>query len=60
MVWPHAIEVHGLATNASFIARLIAGVIDHGLPLIIGECLALGIIWLRVLTAPVARLTPTK
>lgn len=52
MLWPDAIQVHGLSANAGFVGRLIAGVIDRGATLIIGHGLALGIIALRILTAP--------
>ncbi|MCW2799383.1 MAG: hypothetical protein JWQ70_855 [Aeromicrobium sp.] len=52
MFWPDAIQVHGLSAHAGFVGRLIAGVIDRGATLIIGHGLALGIIALRILTAP--------
>jgi hypothetical protein len=52
MFWPDAIQVHGLSAHAGFVGRLIAGVIDRGATLIIGHGLALGIIGLRILTAP--------
>lgn len=52
VVSPSAIQVDGLAATAGVMARLIAGVIDHGMTLVIGHGLALGIIVLRILTAP--------
>jgi hypothetical protein len=52
MLWPDAIQVRGLSAHAGFIGRIIAGVIDRGATLIIGHGLALGIIALRILTAP--------
>ncbi|MCW2751777.1 MAG: hypothetical protein JWR83_2887 [Aeromicrobium sp.] len=52
MFWPDAIQVDGLSAHAGFIGRLIAGVIDRGATLIIGHGLALGIIAVRILTAP--------
>ncbi|MEJ7633929.1 MAG: DUF6542 domain-containing protein [Aeromicrobium sp.] len=47
-----AIQVDGLAKDAGLVARFIAAVIDHGLTLVIGHGLALGIIALRILTDP--------
>ncbi|AXT85773.1 hypothetical protein C6I20_11625 [Aeromicrobium sp. A1-2] len=47
-----AIEVEGLAKDAGVIARLIASVLDHGMTLVVGQALALGVIALRVLTNP--------
>lgn len=44
-----AIRVDGLEKDAGVIARLIASVIDHGLTLVIGHGLALGVIALRIL-----------
>lgn len=52
LFWPAAIHVHGLSTDAGFVGRLIAGVIDRGATLIIGHGLALGIIGLRIFAAP--------
>lgn len=49
---PSAIRVDGLAEDASLVARLIAGVIDHGMTLVIGHGLALGLIVLRIISAP--------
>lgn len=48
---PSALELDGVAKDASTLARLIATTIDHGLTLAIGYALALGIIALRVVTA---------
>jgi hypothetical protein len=44
-----AIHVDGLAKDVGLVGRLIATVIDHGLTLVIGHGLALGIIALRIL-----------
>lgn len=52
MFWPDAIRVNGMAQDAGFIARLIAATIDHGKTLVVGHGLALGIIALRIATAP--------
>lgn len=49
---PSALDLDGLANDASTLARLIAATIDHGATLAIGYTLALGVIALRVLTAP--------
>lgn len=47
-----AIQVDGLAQDASLVARLIAGVIDHGMTLVVGHGLALAVIVLRIIGAP--------
>ena len=52
MFWPDAIQVNGLADGAGFFGRLIAATIDHGKTLVVGHGLALGIIALRIMTAP--------
>jgi hypothetical protein len=52
MFWPDAIHVNGLAKDAGFIGRLIAATIDHGKTLVVGHGLALGLISLRIMTAP--------
>jgi hypothetical protein len=44
-----AIHVEGLARDAGVVARLIAAVIDHGMTLVVGHGIALGIIALRIL-----------
>jgi len=44
-----AIHVNGLAKDVGLIGRFIATVIDHGLTLVIGHGLALGVIALRIL-----------
>jgi hypothetical protein len=44
-----AIQVDGLAKDVGLVGRFIAAVIDHGLTLVIGHGLALGIIALRIL-----------
>lgn len=51
VVAPSAIQVSGLPADAGLIGRFIAAVIDHGLTLVMGHGLALGVIALRVLTA---------
>lgn len=52
MFWPDAIHVNGMSDDAGFIGRLIAATIDHGKTLVVGHGLALGIIALRIMTAP--------
>jgi len=52
LVAPSAIRVEGLPTDAGLIGRFIAAVIDHGLTLVIGHGLAIGVIVLRILTNP--------
>lgn len=52
LFWPDAIQINGLAEDAGFIGRLIAATIDHGKTLVVGHGLALGIIGLRIMTAP--------
>ncbi len=52
MFWPDAIHVNGLAEDAGFIGRMIAATIDHGKTLVVGHSLALGLIGLRIATAP--------
>lgn len=52
MFWADAIQVNGLADDAGFIGRFIASTIDHGKTLVVGHGLALGIIALRIVTAP--------
>jgi TRAP-type C4-dicarboxylate transport system permease large subunit len=52
MFWPDAIHVNGLAKDAGFIGRLIAATIDHGKTLVVGHGVALGLIVLRIMTAP--------
>jgi TRAP-type C4-dicarboxylate transport system permease large subunit len=47
-----SIQVEGMAKDAGTVARLIAATIDHGLTLLIGHGIALGIIALRIITAP--------
>jgi hypothetical protein len=49
---PSAIRVEGLAADAGTAARLIAATLDHGLTLVIGQLLALGVITLRTLGDP--------
>lgn len=49
---PDAIQVGGMAKDAGTVARLIAGTIDHGMTLVIGHGLALGLIALRIIGAP--------
>jgi len=52
LFWADAIQVNGMADDAGFIARLIAATIDHGKTLVVGHGLALGLIALRIMTAP--------
>lgn len=52
MFWSDAIQVNGMAKGAGYVARLIATTIDHGKTLVLGHGLALGIIVLRIMTAP--------
>ena len=49
---PSAIRVAGMADDPGTFARLIAATIDHGVTLVIGHGLALGIIALRIISAP--------
>ena len=46
---PSAIRVEGMDPGAGTAARLIAATLDHGLTLVIGQLLALGVITLRIL-----------
>lgn len=52
MFWPDAIHVNGMSKDAGFIGRLIAATIDHGKTLVVGHGLALGLIALRITSAP--------
>ena len=52
MFWSDAIQVNGLADDAGYVTRLIATTIDHGKTLVLGHGLALGLIGLRIMTAP--------
>ncbi len=52
MFWSDAIQVNGMAKDAGYVARLIATTIDHGKTLVLGHGLALGLIVLRIVTAP--------
>lgn len=52
LLWPDAIQVNGMADDAGFVARLIAATIDHGKTLVVGHGLALGLIALRIMSAP--------
>lgn len=49
---PNAIRVEGMADDPGTFARLIAATIDHGVTLVIGHGLALGLIALRIVGAP--------
>lgn len=55
IVAPSAIPAEGLAGSAGTLQRLIAGVIDQATALVIGHLLALGVIALRIATAPADR-----
>lgn len=52
VVAPSAIQVDGMAKDASTVARLIASTLDHGLTLLVGQVIALALIALRLVTAP--------
>ncbi len=52
LIDPSAVRVTGLAPDASLVARMIAGTIDHGMTLFVGHGLALVIITLRILADP--------
>ncbi|MEO6471375.1 MAG: DUF6542 domain-containing protein, partial [Aeromicrobium sp.] len=52
IVSPSAIPADGLAASAGTIQRLIAGIIDQATALVIGHLLALGVVALRIVTAP--------
>ncbi len=52
MFWSDAIQVNGMAQDAGYVARLIATTIDHGKTLVLGHGLALGLVVLRIMTAP--------
>jgi type III secretory pathway component EscV len=45
---PSAIRVEGMDADAGTAARLIAATLDHGLTLVVGQLLALGVITLRI------------
>jgi hypothetical protein len=47
---PSAIQVEGMAADAGTFARLIAATLDHGMTLLVGGALALGVIGLRIVT----------
>lgn len=49
---PDAIVVDGLPADAGVLGRTLAGLIDHGITLVVGHVLALAGIGLRVATAP--------
>jgi hypothetical protein len=52
LFFPEAIVVDGLHTDAGTLTRTIAGVIDHGITLVVGHVLAIVGIVARVATAP--------
>ncbi|MGZ5371328.1 DUF6542 domain-containing protein [Aeromicrobium sp.] len=52
IVSPSAIPAEGLADSAGTLQRLIAGVIDQATALVVGHLLALGVIAVRIMTAP--------
>lgn len=51
VVSPHVIDAPGLSDTASSAQRIIAGVVDHATPLILGHLLALGAIAYRIAKA---------
>lgn len=50
---PSGIDAPGLADDAGFVQRVIAGVVSQAPALVIGHGVALGVIGLRVQSAPV-------
>lgn len=52
IVAPSAIPSGGLAASAGILQHLIAGIIDQATALVVGHLLALGVIALRIVTAP--------
>jgi len=59
LVDPSAISINGLPKDAGTLARTLAVVLDHGVTLVIGHALALGVIVLRTTWGAKARaLTP--
>ena len=54
LFFPDAIVVDGLPADAGALTRTIAGVIDHGITLVVGHALAMVGIVARVATAPQA------
>lgn len=49
LIEPSAIQVDGMDTGAGTVARMIAATIDHGMTLLVGQALAIGVIALRIL-----------
>ncbi|MEH3033488.1 MAG: hypothetical protein PGN07_05485 [Aeromicrobium erythreum] len=49
VVHPEAIVVDGLPADVSRAGRVLAGVVDHGVTLLVGHALAIGVIVLRIL-----------
>lgn len=49
LVMPDAIDVDGMPADVSRAGRVLAGTIDHGVTLVVGHVLALGVIVLRIL-----------
>lgn len=49
---PEAVVVDGLPADAGWLGHVVNAVIDHGISLLIGHLLALGVILARVRTAP--------
>ncbi|HZK37208.1 MAG TPA: DUF6542 domain-containing protein [Aeromicrobium sp.] len=52
VIIPSSIQVDGLADSAGALQRIIAGIIGQAAALVVGHLLALGVIGLRILTAP--------
>ncbi len=52
LFFPDAIVVDGLPPDAGALTRTIAGVVDHGITLVVGHILAMVGIVARVATAP--------
>lgn len=52
---PSAIPADGVASSAGTLQHVISGVIDQATALVVGHLLALGVIALRITTAPADR-----
>lgn len=52
LLLPSAIQSEGLAATDGAAAHFIAGVIGHANALVIGQLLAVAVIWFRVTTTP--------
>jgi len=52
VIVPSSIPADGLADSAGALQRIISGIIDQAAALVVGHVLALGVIGLRIITAP--------